>query len=645
MLLLGTHCYILRPGTLIPVSVNEPGELCLCGDQLANGYLNLPQETENAFIPNIFGSGRLFRTGDLASLREDGSMVLIGRVDHQFKVDGQRVDPNESNYLIQLQPHVVKSCVVAGTVRGRKSLVAAIVPDGEISWADLVKNIRKAARDELQDYAIPRYWVQMETLPVNPNGKTDIKRLVEEIELMDDDMFKVVNSNLANGESVQLDSDVREILEQVLRVPADALNPAATFQEMGGSSLDAIVLATRVRSIGLNLAVSDILREDPLYQVFLNRRGPVQVMTKPPKPFSLLPQGAKIPTASELEDAYPVTPMQEGILADSLLGNANYVYQRVYKIHPEISVSQIKNALEVVVQKNQILRTSFKPWKKSFLQMVHKSVEVPWTTLAKGDLATILEQLRSRHMELSGPMIRATTLAEQYIILEMHHSLFDYWSSQFVFVDMVALLQTQSSIDRVPFSAYVSFQQTRAKHIDTQNYWKKYLASAQETIVEFPEGQTDSTRLQLTADLGETLSEYCHSNRVTLGTAVHQAWAYTLARHLSSSDVMFLTAASGRDAETEGILSLGGPTLCTVPFRANLESKLDTQASSHGREVQDNLWSIARHGHIGFRDATSTAQLKTAALNTMVNVITKLEQVETGGPLEPLITHVDNFTQ
>ncbi|KAI0517458.1 hypothetical protein F5B22DRAFT_603044 [Xylaria bambusicola] len=640
-----TNCYILHPGTMNPVSINEPGELCLCGDQLASGYLNLPKETQKAFVPNIFGNGRLFRTGDLVSLREDGSMVLIGRVDHQFKVDGQRVDPNESNYFIESQPHVVRSCVVAATVRGRKSLVGAIVSDNKLGWADLVKNVRTAIRDELQDYAIPRYWIQMEKLPVNPNGKTDIRRLAEEIESMGDDMFLAANSKSANNKSVKLDADIREILEQVLRVPSDLLNPAATFQEMGGSSLDAIVLATKARSIGVNLAVSDILKEDSLHEVFASRRGAVQAMTMTPKPFSLLPEGVKIPGMPELEDAYPVTPMQEGILADSLLGNANYVYQRVYEIHSEIEVAQLKNALEVVVQKNQILRTSFKPWKRSFLQMVHKSVQVPWTSLGEGDLATTLEQLQSRHMELSGPLIRATTLGGRYFILEMHHSLFDYWSSQFVFVDMVSLLKTQTSIDRVPFSTYVSFQQARAKHVDTQNFWKKYLASARDTIIEYPEGKPGSQRLQITADLGESLSEYCHVNRVTLGTAVHQAWSYTLASHFSSNDVMFLTAASGRDAEAEGILSLGGPTLCTVPFRAYLEQKLDTQASSHGRELQSDLWNLANHAHVGFRDVMSTAQLKTAALNTMVNVITKMEQVEKGGPLEPLITHVDNFTQ
>ncbi|KAI1368161.1 hypothetical protein F5Y08DRAFT_10285 [Xylaria arbuscula] len=640
-----TNCYILLPGTMNPVSINEPGELCLCGDQLASGYLNLPKETQKAFVPNIFGSGRLFRTGDLVSLREDGSMVMIGRVDHQFKVDGQRVDPNESNYFIESHPHVIRSCVVAATVRDRKSLVGAIVSDNKLVWADLVKNVRTAIRSELQDYAIPRYWIQMEKLPVNPNGKTDIRRLAEEIESMGDDTFLAASSKSAKNESVKLDADIREILEQVLRVPEELLNPAATFQEMGGSSLDAIVLATKARSIGVNLAVSDILREDSLHQIFLGRRGTVQALTKTPKPFSLVPEGTKIPAISELEDAYPVTPMQEGILADSLLGNANYVYQRVYEIRSEIRLAQLKEALEMVVKKSPILRSSFKPWKRSFLQMVHKSVKVDWTSLADGDLTATLEQLQNRPMELSGPLIRATTLAGRYFILEMHHSLFDYWSSQFVFVDMVSLLETQMSIDRAPFSTYVSFQQARGKHIDTQSYWKNYLASARDTIIEFPEGKTDSPRLQITADLGESLSEYCHANRVTLGTAIHQAWSYTLARHLSSNDVMFLTAASGRDAEVEGILSLGGPTLCTVPFRALLEQKSNTKASSHGKELQGDLWNLAKHAHIGFRDAMSTAQLKTAALNTMVNVITKMEEVEKGGPLHPLITHVDNFTQ
>lgn len=638
-----TTVYILRPGTVSPAPVNEPGELCLGGDQIAEGYLNLPKETEKAFVPNVFGRGRLCRTGDVVVLREDGSMILQGRVDRQIKVDGQRVEPNASNNIIQLQPGVAKSSVFGATVRGRKSLIAAIIPTGDAQdWKNLVRDVRQSVRDGLEPFAVPRYWIKMEDIPVNPNGKTDVKKLTEIVESMDESEILGQSSGGTGG---HLETDVREMLGQVLSMAPEKVNPGASFQELGGSSLDAIVLSSKARSIGVQLAVPEILQDTPLHQVFSKPRTVLSSQAGPPTPFSLLPEGAPLPNANELEDAYPVTPLQEGILADSMLGNANHVYQRVYRIQGKTTVDQVKEALDAVVQKSAILRTTFKPWKRSFIQMVKKSLNVPWKTVPSGDLNTVLRQLESSPMELHGPMLRATVLASEYVILEMHHSLFDYWSSQFVFSDMVPLLQGHDSTKREPFSSYVAFQQERTKDKAERDYWQNFLASASETALELPGTDMEGESFHLSADLGDALSEYSQGGHVTVGTAVHQAWSFALAKHVSQSDIMFMTAASGRDASVDGILTLNGPTLCTVPFRTALESVASVPVSSHGKDVQKTLWEIATHGHIGFRNAMSAASLPPTAVNTMVNVVTKLERVDPDSPLAPVIAHGDNFTQ
>jgi acyl carrier protein len=637
---IGTTFYVLAPGSVFPVTANMAGELCLGGAQLAEGYLNLPHRTDDVFIPNPFGPGRLYRTGDMVILREDGSIELVGRTDYQIKIDGQRVEPNESNAIIQVQPGVATSCVIPALVRGRKSLVALVVSDKTKDWKSLVSGIRGSLRSEIQPYSIPRYWVEMDDLPVNTSGKTDMARLVNLVQTMSEDKLLAPSAQLDTAEG-QLKSDVKQVLAEALFLSPSKINPAATFQELGGSSLDAIVLASKLRTIGFNIPVSDILQDLSLHDIFSKPQVAFSGPTEPPAPFSLIPPGS-LTNAEEFEDAYPATPLQEGILVDSALGNANYIYQRVFKIQGK-TVGQVKNALDEVIHRSPILRTTIKPWKRSFLQMIKPSLAIPWKMIRNQSLTTALEKLSKSPMQLDGPLLRAAVLDSEYLILEMHHSLFDFWSSQFIFADMVALLQNQEPVKRTPFTAYVAYQQTLSEGSDARTFWQEYLNSAPETVLELPLAKDAKKGMVLLADLGDALGEYTRNSGVTIATAIHQAWALTLASHMPTTDVTFMTAFSGRDAEVDGILSLNGPTLCTVPFRIDVGTSVP--ASLSAKELQKTLWNLAKFAHFGLRNVLSSASMKPGAINTMVNVLAKLEGVDQDGPLVPVITHGDNFTQ
>lgn len=163
------------------------GELCLAGPQLADGYINLPQKTQEVFVANPFGPGKLYRTGDMVMVDEYGTIEIIGRIDQQAKIDGQRVEPNESNSILQGCHGVVTSSVVSATVLSRKALVAVIVPKENSEWKALVRRLRTRLRETLPSYAIPTYWVQRAELPLNVSGKVDIATLVKEVESLGED--------------------------------------------------------------------------------------------------------------------------------------------------------------------------------------------------------------------------------------------------------------------------------------------------------------------------------------------------------------------------------------------------------------------------------------------------------------------------
>ncbi len=179
-----TQIYILdKSGNLLPPGV--PGELYAGGDGLAQGYLNLPELTQEKFIPNPFAKEvgkskkaeeeRLYRTGDLARWLPDGNIEFLGRIDHQVKIRGFRIELGEIEAVLNTHPQTQQAVVIAREDdTGNKRLVAYLVTRNE----SLTTNkLREFLLSKLPEYMVPNTFVTLDTLPLTPNGKVDRKAL------------------------------------------------------------------------------------------------------------------------------------------------------------------------------------------------------------------------------------------------------------------------------------------------------------------------------------------------------------------------------------------------------------------------------------------------------------------------------------
>lgn len=185
---------IIRPSTnkqlyvldthLQPVPVGVLGELYIAGVGLARGYLNQPEKTAQTFIPNPFyaqtennkTSNRLYKTGDLACYLADGSIKLFGRIDHQVKIRGFRIEPGEVEVLLNQHPNIRNSVVLVQTEPGKdKKLVAYFVSNSGIQLTS--KELRSYLKEKLPEYIIPSHFIELETIPLTPNGKVDHQAL------------------------------------------------------------------------------------------------------------------------------------------------------------------------------------------------------------------------------------------------------------------------------------------------------------------------------------------------------------------------------------------------------------------------------------------------------------------------------------
>ncbi|MFP2913529.1 non-ribosomal peptide synthetase, partial [Pyxidicoccus sp. 3LFB2] len=232
-----THAYVLDPA-LRPVPTGVPGELFLGGAQLAFGYLGRPGLTAERFIPHPFSTtpgARLYRTGDKARWRADGTLEYLGRVDFQVKLRGQRIELGEIEAALQQQPGVRDAvALVREDVPGHQHLVAYLVPS---EAAPETEALRSALLRHLPEYMVPAAFVTLQALPLTPNGKLDRKAL------------PAPDAQLAQAfvpPSSPTEQQLASLWLQLLRV--ERVGAHDSFFALGGHSLLATQLVSRIRA-------------------------------------------------------------------------------------------------------------------------------------------------------------------------------------------------------------------------------------------------------------------------------------------------------------------------------------------------------------------------------------------------------------
>ncbi|MBV9877323.1 MAG: amino acid adenylation domain-containing protein [Verrucomicrobia bacterium] len=249
--------YILD-GQMKPVAPTAPGELYIGGPQLGLGYLHRPDLTYKAFVPNPFGEGQLYKTGDLVCLRKDGAVEFHGRLDHQVKLHGLRIELGEIEVVLRKHP-AVRDCVV---VVDEDRLLAYVVAAG-ISSDDL----REHAQQTLPAYMVPFVVVFLDKLPLTSHGKINRRALPKPA--------IVGRKNGPVAPRNALETQLIGIWERVLKLHAIGITDNF-FSELGGNSLQAVLIFAEIdKALGKRLPLASLF-EAPTVEKLAQKivRGP-----------------------------------------------------------------------------------------------------------------------------------------------------------------------------------------------------------------------------------------------------------------------------------------------------------------------------------------------------------------------------------
>ena len=613
---------------LRPVPIGVPGELHLSGASLAEGYLHRPELTKEKFIRNPFAEGtssaRMYKTGDRVRYLPDGKIEWIGRIDNQLKIRGVRIELREiETAILAASPAVKQAIVILREIESEKRLIAyftTIAPHPD-NIPELIAKIREILSHQLLPQMLPSAFVVLETFPLTANGKIDRRALPAPEFPMDD--FPSTYLPPRNA----LESRLAKIWQTILK--RERVGVKEDFFTLGGDSLQAVRILSQLRNEGIDLATQDFFVKPEIaaiathIKVRENHQNnktdlPASGNSRTQDLASFIASQIEIKTASDQQqtwlqeklttavDAYPLSPLQHGILFHTLHQPEEWTYlvQIGLTLDGELDCTILQTAFDIVVKRHPILQSSFH-WEglRQPLQIVNSEVRLPWVNLDWSEVSTEVQsqqwedfviQDRARGFELTqAPLLRVTLIRYgdncHRLLCSQMHLLMAEWEVFLVFDEVFRtykILQ-QGKTDSLPrprrFGDFI-------KNLDSLNseaaaaFWQARLDGYEPSPLSFgfPQGDAKSGRhekveFRLPQHISEQLADFARSQRVTVNAILTAVFSILLGRYMDRSDVVFGLTLSGRTQLPAGMEETIGLFINTLPLRLSPTSELSVQ--------------------------------------------------------------------
>ena len=525
-----TTLYVLNDA-LSPQPLGVTGELYIGGACIADGYVNRPDLTDERFIPNPFGDGLIYKTGDLVYWREDLQMMFLGRNDSQIKLRGFRIELEEIGAKLRQYATVVDA---AASLFQHKNLVGYYVGK-PTKPQDIIDYLGQS----LPCYMVPQQFVNLDSIPRLASGKVNYKSLPAP------DIVTLIKSDKQIKPKSKIEKKVAVVWAEILKIPLKTIGVNNDFFSLGGDSLLLMQLSCTLEKIDLYIQPHELFIHRNIRSIIENSQTGISGSQSKPVfgDFLLLPRQVKF--------------FQDGF------NNPHHWHRNVLvKLKINMPVLFIERAFNALITHHDGLRSSFSETEGQYSAFIEPTLKfkVAKYTLHKTEpleqISTELNRINAEITLKNAPLIRVIYFKgrDNYLTLCMHHLLFDMRSLQILFEDLFQIFTQLAAnkniqlapktaslpewrhaledyIQQMPLSAEIPFWQSQ---LSVQN--PSYQSQAPESVLKH-------SSFSLSKELSQSLLQS--------GYAIHHSLLAALAQSfktLRNDDYLVLnTCSHGRE--------------------------------------------------------------------------------------------------
>jgi len=493
------------------------------------------------------------------------------------------------------------------TIHDDGAAVAVSICELSASARSTAKQIEVALGNVLPTYYVPSVFIPVTSMPITTSGKLDrkvLRALAAAIPESDIPTYRLVGKS-GRAPSSGAEKILARLWANVLESTVGEIGAEDSFFRLGGDSISAIRLVTAARKEGVMVNVSDIFSHPKLKDMattltLLSADDHTAAVQADVVPFELLPTNSCREiiaiaahecntTPDAIEDIFPCSKLQEGLVMLSSKDPGTYVLQPIYRLPASVDLTRFKRAWEHVFAEEAILRTRIIYTEDyGFLQVVLRE-DFKWHELL--GLQDIDNGTRQIPIKNGAPLTTFTLVAagasDSYFVWTAHHSVYDGWSWSALFRKVEAHYHGEigNLPAPVPFSRFIKYLKT-LDQTESDNFWLSNLNGM--TAPQFPQLPFPDHKVEANSQLLRKIQIIRDNTmEVTVPSLVRAAWGLILATYSGSEDVIWGETNSGREASVAGIEIMIGPTITTAPVRLRLNRQLtvheylkDTQRQS-----------------------------------------------------------------
>lgn len=553
------------------------GEYIIGGDSVALGYINNPKLTNEKFVKDeITNKGTMYKTGDVVRMLDKGIIDFVGRRDNQVKIRGYRIELDEIKNVILSIKNVKDAIVIIRENNGNKRIYAYYVASREIPEEEVIKYIK----DRLAKHMVPYGAMQLESLPLNANGKVDRKNLPE--------ISKKINGN---KNITKTEKNILDIVKQNLQIETDIMS---NLFEEGLDSLSVVNLVVLLKNeFNIDISTTQIMKLENIREIadyIDNLKGKNE---------------------SENSKADKITSQQLGIYLEYMKNPDSTLYNIPFKIKLDknkVDIAKLIYAINSAINNHEVFFTRFDVKDNKVNQVRDENIKynIKEIYVTENEMPEMIKNFIAPFDIIVGPLANIkiyVTETNIYLLCDFHHLIFDGYSLQIFLNDIVTMYNGQDIVkEEKTYIDYLSNYKVMDEDIE---YFKRLLEDRSMISMPYDLDNYDSldysgNKIAVTVenDIYEKLVKVCGENKITMNTLMQVVYMLTFSDFVKTCDITFGTAFANRVDTNIG--NTIGMFVKTLPFRYVLNS--ETKIIDLLKDVQKDLITNYSHSSCAYED-------------------------------------------